>query len=804
MSCSSNSLSSLSSPKNDVPHPQSQQSQQQEVLPPSPPPHQSVNLSATRPPSPEPSDSSSDLHPLFTEDVLNNKISSTPPVHGISAPKLAAAIDYHYSSSLPEVDSLFPWLHGLHDSNVNQRAFLDPSRKAREKLLATNSLTPFSYYELDSSVGAVPSSVRGLLVVKVGSQNSEGTLIGTAFPDEILCEKEPEIETDDFSFEASSDPTRMDLDEKPQSAEPSDSVIPSRFLPRFINLDPVNGISLRNFQIQIAKWATVSDIVLYVSDESERANALEFGRLISLAQINFREENPHVPKYVTCVVEDDIHRFLDEAPHIIAIPPKGISFDENDLRLKNWDSNFLFHEGIEMSMMSSASVIGNRSENGGAVWLGNTADIEGHAQLVYDYVCAENVNTPESKQAQELLLARNWTLYVRCAAQSPFPSISVLDQHIREALTEDLDAKGKYDTAGPTWSGTMIDFPSSGTLAPYPRTEDELYAIVSMCKLLYVRTQAVHKNNGAGALIFCNDGYTETSLLALAYLIYSTGVSASEAWVDLHSTYHRPFFSFPIDSAVITSLQPILLKYSPALPGSAYDENYGAVYNKGDLEYLSSSGPWEDSEEWFEKMDGSFPSRILPHMYLGSLVHADNPGMLAKIGIKRVISVGETLSWVNYSNIVDKNGNFTRTDEITSHVYDDPYPGISKVMYIDNIQDDGVDPLTECLSNCIDFLDEAYRLGEPTLVHCRVGVSRSATVCIAEVMKRLGVGLPRAYLFVRVRRLNVIIQPHLRFMFELVKWEEKHRRSGKGWLREVDWPVLCREIAVMNRAYIPS
>lgn len=64
-----------------------------------------------------------------------------------------------------------------------------------------------------------------------------------------------------------------------------------------------------------------------------------------------------------------------------------------------------------------------------------------------------------------------------------------------------------------------------------------------------------------------------------------------------------------------------------------------------------------------------------------------------------------------------------------------------------------------------NYLLEAGKIdGGATLVHCRVGVSRSATICIAEVMNELGLSLPRAYCFVRARRLNVIIQPHLRFM----------------------------------------
>ena len=40
-------------------------------------------------------------------------------------------------------------------------------------------------------------------------------------------------------------------------------------------------------------------------------------------------------------------------------------------------------------------------------------------------------------------------------------------------------------------------------------------------------------------------------------------------------------------------------------------------------------------------------------------------------------------------------------------------------------------------------------------------------------MAALGLSFPRAYCYVRARRLNVIIQPHLRFVYELMKWDEK-------------------------------
>jgi dual specificity MAP kinase phosphatase len=69
---------------------------------------------------------------------------------------------------------------------------------------------------------------------------------------------------------------------------------------------------------------------------------------------------------------------------------------------------------------------------------------------------------------------------------------------------------------------------------------------------------------------------------------------------------------------------------------------------------------------------------------------------------------------------------------------------------------------------------------------------------------------PRAYCFVRARRLNVIIQPHLRFAYELLKWEERLQleRSAEmgedtsmGIKRELEWGEIAREVALMNRPY---
>jgi dual specificity MAP kinase phosphatase len=70
-------------------------------------------------------------------------------------------------------------------------------------------------------------------------------------------------------------------------------------------------------------------------------------------------------------------------------------------------------------------------------------------------------------------------------------------------------------------------------------------------------------------------------------------------------------------------------------------------------------------------------------------------------------------------------------------------------------------------------------------------------------MRTKGLSFPRAYCFVRARRLNVIIQPHLRFSYELLKWEEKLQLGSHdgGFRRELEWPEIAREVAAMNKPY---
>ena len=48
----------------------------------------------------------------------------------------------------------------------------------------------------------------------------------------------------------------------------------------------------------------------------------------------------------------------------------------------------------------------------------------------------------------------------------------------------------------------------------------------------------------------------------------------------------------------------------------------------------------------------------------------------------------------------------------------------------------------------------------------------------------------------------MIIQPHLRFAYELLKWDEVcQQKRGERVKRELEWATIAREIAAMNRPY---
>lgn len=95
---------------------------------------------------------------------------------------------------------------------------------------------------------------------------------------------------------------------------------------------------------------------------------------------------------------------------------------------------------------------------------------------------------------------------------------------------------------------------------------------------------------------------------------------------------------------------------------------------------------------------------------------------------------------------------------------------IDKTEYVKiSIEDSPSANLSQYFDKVADKIDEVRRRGGKVLVHCVAGVSRSASLCIAYLMKHKNMQLRRAYLHVKARR--PIIRPNPGFFRQLVEFE---------------------------------
>ncbi len=549
------------------------------ICPPGPVPREGPN---TPPPSPAKEQEQQPLSLLFPPDKYSRVESGSLAFYKIDAAGVAAALDYVSRQPLPDPSLVFPWFHGLHPNNHIQQAFFTQRRRAPRK---------------------TPCCLRGVVVVKVDGDLSVARLKGAVAPHEFM-----------------------------QSGSTAE----------FVEADPREGFSVRNFQIQAAKAAMTSDIVVYGSDDvAVRKLAWD----IAAAQQRWREQHDTqdqtIPTYNTFVCVSPFSEFEERHPEVVAIDSTG--------RVTGNVVDFFNQERFEMYAMTKASEISHN------VWLGPTPE-------------------PHTEEEQR------FNILIECSDQirpNPAPL-----RKIAESPDEAI-------------SHPYLDFPSSGSILPPTWSHAEADAILETCKWIYHLAHGTRPSrppsradvDGDTAmvdtadvsatpkkiLIHCADGYTESTMLGIAYFSYSTGRPVPDAWLNLHTTMHRNFFAYPTDVALLMAIAPRLLSESPVCADRSLSDITAVI---------------KDEPRWLAGLDGSFPSRVLDYMYLGNLGHANNPDLLRALGIGQILSVGETAMW--------------RDGELESW-------GEDNVCVIQRVQDNGIDPLTEEFERCLDFIGEFVR-----------------------------------------------------------------------------------------------
>lgn len=119
--------------------------------------------------------------------------------------------------------------------------------------------------------------------------------------------------------------------------------------------------------------------------------------------------------------------------------------------------------------------------------------------------------------------------------------------------------------------------------------------------------------------------------------------------------------------------------------------------------------------------------------------HALNAYMLHALGITHVVSVGECAlvppshAGAGQGHRSGPGSHHASGKDVGGHgsLWMEEREGRIKVLDIKGVCDDGIDTLEPQLGPICDWIDKARQEGGKVLVHCRVGVSRSATVTVS-------------------------------------------------------------------------
>ncbi|XP_043944067.1 dual specificity protein phosphatase 16 [Protopterus annectens] len=138
------------------------------------------------------------------------------------------------------------------------------------------------------------------------------------------------------------------------------------------------------------------------------------------------------------------------------------------------------------------------------------------------------------------------------------------------------------------------------------------------------------------------------------------------------------------------------------------------------------------------------PTRILPHLYLGCQRDVLNKELMQQNDIAYVLNASNTCPKPDFI----PESHFLRVP----------------------VNDSFCEKILPWLDKSVEFIEKAKASNSRVLVHCLAGISRSATIAIAYIMKRMNMSLDEAYRFVKEKRPT--ISPNFNFLGQLLDFEK--------------------------------
>ncbi|KPP68235.1 protein phosphatase Slingshot2-like, partial [Scleropages formosus] len=340
----------------------------------------------------------------------------------------------------------------------------------------------------------------------------------------------------------------------------------------------------------------------------------------------------------------------------------------------------------------------------------------------------------------------------------------------------------------PLWSDTLIHLDGDGGFSVSTVNRVHVFKPVSV-QAMWSALQSLHK---ACEVARCHN-YYPGSLFLTWVSYYQSRVTSDQACINEWNAM-RDVQSHRSDSPVLFTDVPTERERTERLIKTRLRE----IMMQKDLENVTSKEIRNELEmqmvcnlrEFKEFIDNEMivilgqmdsPTEIFDHVYLGSEWNASNLEELQTSGVRYILNV---------------------TREI-----DNFFPGLFEYHNI-RVYDEEATNLLEYWNDTYKFISKAKKAGAKCLVHCKMGVSRSASTVIAYAMKEYGWDLERAFDHVKERR--AVTKPNPSFMRQLEEYQgillASKQRHNKLWRSHSDSDLserhepLCKTPHTLGRS----
>lgn len=686
-------------------------------------------------------------------------------IYVISSPQLLSTLlDLYYSAvnEMPLSLAMFPYLHGL--SSIKLRVYFhsefDPDTDL--DLLSGDPSTLPRRFPHNTSV-EVPRSGFHLMTVN-SLECAQPKLKNSISVDDLLTFKSSYVyspESDTFDYTA---------------FEVFDSVYQVQDVSDLLEL------ANRNYGQQIKMMAPMSHFLIYNNEMNFFANS-EAARAI-------RHLMGPLSNRSVYVVDFDVNKWSQMGEYL----------DKNT----TWSP-------LDDQLSPCAGPIHDRlfQVEQDLIWL-----LNGLKELFPRFYTGNVYNFKQIISSSQQSSHHDFKLYIYCHENAKLPLLGVLSQ-----LFSKIECGG---LAEPVY----LEFPDSiikqGITKLSPR--DSL-SYLNVMKLINLVVNKFKKK----AFAYSFDGFTGITLLSLSLGLFWGPDSTEEVLCSIFRKPSYKFYLLPDDYRFLKGFEANIqwMKRQTVKDFHLMIELPSAKINEG-------YKPMTKALDWFEEgQDVNFPPQLYENLYLGSVDHASSTTVMNALKIEKTVSIDEKPAWFKYLKCTFEHEATPSTEgpivkpifvmnlgatlvyeilvnpAVRSKLFQPQaqIPNVKSIIYIHNLRDDGKDSLLPLLLDCPESIQRKFLIDPrddvKTLVHCRIGVSRSASLVIASVMKYFGMDVVESYMYVRVRRFNVIIQPNLRIFYELFLFDEalRKRRYGVGFTRKHCWWVVCEQVHRLNQQY---